>query len=868
MKENRLMKFRSIPPFLLSVAFLMGMHTFARAEAHFTARMDGLQENPPVATGATGTGSFTLSSQGLHFAVTVNGLSGPITAAHFHMASRGVNGGVLRDIAADFTGDNTAIGLWRPTDAQPLNAAAIEALERGDLYVNVHTAANPGGEIRGQVDVSAGTFFTANLTGDQENPPIAGGGRGTGTFVLHQGRSELTYKITVTGLSGGITAAHIHGGAIGANGGVIQVLAFVNGTSTGTWAGMTAAQVRELMAGNLYVNIHTAANPGGEIRGQILLSAGFGFSARIDGAQENPAVPGPQEGTGSFTLTPEGLQFDLTVSELSGPITAAHFHRAPAGVNGPVVRDILPDFGISNTASGLWRRNDAQPLTDALICDLLMGNIYVNVHTAANPGGEARGQVLLGAGNTTFTATLTGDEENPALAVNGRGTGTFRLTPAGLEYRVTVNGLTGGITAAHFHLGRIGANGGVSFTITGDFPPPPGMLTAVGVWTPASAPPLTPALIKSLLVGDLYVNVHTAANPGGEIRGQVTLASGTGLQAPMTVDQETGAPPAGGTGTASSTLTDNGLVFSVTVNNLSGAPTAEHIHNRTTGADGPVVRSLAAEWAGNHAEGVWQAIDPDPLTPALVDELLEGNCYFNVHTAAAPAGEVRGQALVGEGWGYSTSLHGGNEVGPVSTGGTGSASLTLTELGIVHAMTVDDLSSPITAAHFHNAPAGVNGAVVRDIFADFAGNSERGNWQPNDAQSLTPALICELIQGELYMNVHTTANPAGEVRGNLGSRVATGVDEGSFSGISMLMQNFPNPFVGHTAIAYRLPSEGFVTLRLYDVQGRTVATLVDGYQSAGLHEISFDANRLPSGIYLYRLESGGRVETRKLLVDR
>lgn len=860
------MKFRSIPPFLLSMAFLMGIHAAAQAEAHFTARMDGLQENPPVVTGATGTGCFTLSSQGLHFAVTVNGLSGPITAAHFHVGGRGVNGGVLRDIGAEFAGDNTAIGLWRPTDAQPLNAAAIEALERGDLYVNIHTAANPGGEIRGQVDVSAGTFFTANMTGDQENPPVAGGGRGTGTFVLHQARNELTYKITVTGLSGGITAAHIHSGAIGVNGGVMTALTFVNGTATGTWTGLTAAQVRDLLAGSLYANCHTAANPGGEIRGQILLSAGFGLSARIDGAQENPPVAGPQEGTGSFTLTPEGLQFDLTVSELSGPITAAHFHRAPAGVNGGVVRDITADFGVSNTASGLWRPSDAQPLTDALICDLLMGNIYVNVHTAANPGGEARGQILANAGNTTLTATLTGDEENPAVAVAGRGTGTFRLTAAGLEYRVTVNSLSGGITGAHFHTGRIGVNGGVALNITGDFPPGPGVLTAVGTWTPAGG--LTPALIKSLLQGDLYVNVHTAANPGGEIRGQITLASGTGLQGPMSPDQETGAPPPGGTGTTSCTLTDNGLVFSVTVDNLAGVVTGQHIHNRTTGADGGIVRDLAPEWAANHAEGVWQAIDPQPLTAALVDELLEGNCYFNVHTAAAPAGEVRGQALVGEGWGYGTILHGGNEVGPVPGRGTGTASLTLSELGIVHALTVDALSSAITAAHFHNAPAGVNGPVVRDITADFTGNSERGNWQPSDAQALTPALICELLQGELYINVHTLNNPGGEVRGNLGSRVAAGVDEASLNGLSMLMQNFPNPFAGQTAIAYRLPSEGFATLRLYDVQGRVVATLVDGYQTAGLHEVSFDADQLASGIYLYRLEAAGRVQTRKLLVGR
>ena len=74
-------------------------------------------------------------------------------------------------------------------------------------------------------------------------------------------------------------------------------------------------------------------------------------------------------------------------------ISAAHFHNAPIGANGGVVRDLGADFS-GNTASGIWTSMDAQPLTDALLKELLSGNLYVNVHTAANPGGEIRGQVV------------------------------------------------------------------------------------------------------------------------------------------------------------------------------------------------------------------------------------------------------------------------------------------------------------------------------------------------------------------------------------------------------------------------------------------------------------------------------------------
>ncbi|MEZ4651816.1 MAG: CHRD domain-containing protein [Candidatus Eisenbacteria bacterium] len=128
------------------------------------------------------------------------------------------------------------------------------------------------------------------------------------------------------------------------------------------------------------------------------------------------------EGTAAFTLTPSGLVYDITVTGLSGPITAAHFHRAPLGSNGSVVRDIGSSF-TGNTASGVWTPQDSQALTPALMCEILAGNIYVNVHTAANPAGEARGQLFLNNDRTSMTATLRGTEEEPPNATTGTGTG-------------------------------------------------------------------------------------------------------------------------------------------------------------------------------------------------------------------------------------------------------------------------------------------------------------------------------------------------------------------------------------------------------------------------------------------------------------
>ena len=81
-----------------------------------------------------------------------------------------------------------------------------------------------------------------------------------------------------------------------------------------------------------------------------------------------------------------------------------------------------------------------------------------------------------------------------------------------------------------------------------------------------------------------------------------------------------------------------------------------------------------------------------------------------------------------------------------------------------------------------------------------------------------------------------------------------------------LLPNFPNPFNPSTAITYRLSAISHVTLKVYDLLGREVGTLVSEIETPGTHEVKFDGGSLPSGIYLYTLDAGNNIETRRMVL--
>jgi hypothetical protein len=81
-------------------------------------------------------------------------------------------------------------------------------------------------------------------------------------------------------------------------------------------------------------------------------------------------------------------------------------------------------------------------------------------------------------------------------------------------------------------------------------------------------------------------------------------------------------------------------------------------------------------------------------------------------------------------------------------------------------------------------------------------------------------------------------------------------------------QNYPNPFNPSTQITYQIPERSTVRLRVFDVLGKEVATLVNTEQAGGYHSVQFDAEGLRSGVYFYTLTAGRFSSTRKMLLVR
>ncbi len=518
----------------------------------FVATLDGAQEVDPVTTTARGRAVFHVSDDhtALTYEIQIDGLTADqVLEAHLHVAPRGFNGPVVLFLAASPPASLPLRGTLHAADLIPNEDAGVEtfadliaALEAGEVYANVHTAAHLSGEIRGQVQVP--TTFTAALDGAQEVPAVDTSATGQATFVLGADERSLTYTVDTTGLDPAqILQAHLHVAPPTFNGDVVLFLAHGPPADLPLRGILTAADllpkanagvltfadfVAALYAGDAYANLHTVAHSGGEVRGQLRGPAVF--PGTLSGDQEVPPVLTAASGRGQLALSTDEqeLRFALAVTGLGeDDITQAQLHIAPRGSNGPPVF-VLADSGFTGLRLGRLTEDDLMPNAAAgiesladVVAAIKSGAAYFNIQTTGNPDGELRGQVR---GPTTFRAQLDGAQEVPAVATSatGRGQVVLGADATSLRYAISSSLPQAQISEAHVHVGPAGDNGPVAFFLAEDgfSGTKVGRLTADDFLAPPGVPTVAD-FVAALEGGNTYLNIHTQTHADGEIRGQL-----------------------------------------------------------------------------------------------------------------------------------------------------------------------------------------------------------------------------------------------------------------------------------------------------------------------------------------------------------
>ena len=257
--------------FILAFSFTV----FSQVHTYTNIPISGDQENPSTGSSGTGTfnGTYDETTMELIFTVNFSGLSGTTTASHFHgPAVPDSNAGVQIGIS----GFPTGVTSGSISDTVTLNETQEADLLAGLWYINIHSSAFPGGEVRGQLLESGGIHYFTHLplSGDQENPSTGSSGTGTFTGRYNEATMELIFTVDFSGLTGTTTASHFHGPAVAdSNAGVqIGLSGFPTGVTSGSFSDtvtLNGAQEADLLAEKWYINIHTSAFGGGEIRGQL-----------------------------------------------------------------------------------------------------------------------------------------------------------------------------------------------------------------------------------------------------------------------------------------------------------------------------------------------------------------------------------------------------------------------------------------------------------------------------------------------------------------------------------------------------------------------------------------------------------------------
>lgn len=784
--------------FFLGITLL----TFSlQAQNTFVANLAGRNEVTPVVSMASGEVTLQMVGEELIVSGSFSNLSDELATdiqggAHLHMGYAGQNGGILQGLTVTPDADLKGGTFEAASNTFPLTAEMRTAILERRVYVNIHSLAHPGGELRGQfLNTEAQNYYTSNLFGSNEVPSVVS--RGHGALVIEIQGTTLRITGSFADLEGTFDpsvmgGAHLHLADTGGNGSIyLPITATVDPdgksgvfTLEDNTVLLEGAQLSAFSARNLYANIHTSAYPSGEIRGQVVGQALVLLRARMSGSNQIPVLNTIGDGVIHTEIFPDSsIVVSGSVNRLSSAIDnniqgGMHIHQGLAGESGGILQALSLVFTGDMKGGTLTPPNNTYQADAATLEALMSRSSYVNVHTVNYGGGELRGQNLP-EGNAFFHGFVSGNSSAPAHASTGTGlimaewrgdqlvlSGSFDQLLSAVD-----TDIQGGI---HLHSAMIGSNGPIAFNLNM-------LLDEDGMGAQLMADSnvytLNEDQIQQLMDRGMYVNVHTQNYPGGEVRAQLLHEATTFYIAPLSGAGQTPPLETNAFGTVAIEISeDRGYVTGSFAGLTSDFNTevGAHIHNGMAGQDSDIRFPLNVTLGADNRSGVFLAADNTlNIDFNQRSDLALRKNYVNIHSLTQPSGAIRGQILPLATAYFTTSLLPGNEPVPINSEARGAVKLELTGNTLKASGSFRSLSGLLAldingGAHIHVGRAGESGEIAFPLKASNTGNLLGGLFTTADNTfTLTEDQIDLLFDNNYYINIHSATATSGEIRSQI-----------------------------------------------------------------------------------------------------
>lgn len=785
---------------LLSVLALV-LIGFPLSAQQYHAVLSGNQEVPVVTSMAHGEVMGRVSNGDLILWGSFDMLSDEVDTtiaggAHIHLGLAGQNGGVAFPINLTLDTDLMGGTIDSANNRFSLTANQLTALEGRALYVNLHTKAYSGGELRGQLLPGSDAVYHALARGSNATHRVISNGHGAILLELHD--TTLVVSGSFNDLEGDFNEAvaggiHLHGALPGENGGIgLSLQTTLDPDLRGgilipdsNTFQIPSNAIVALKNNGWYLNIHTQASAAGELRGQVLPIHQATFRVFLSGLNQNPSIQSSGHGQLIFAYKDDSLvvsgHFDDLSSMADTTIAGgAHIHLGLPGRNGGVVHPLNVNYDTDLMGGDILPSENAFGLRAVDISSLFNRELYVNIHTQQHGSGELRGQILPMA-NYYFSAYLTGSQEvhdvvsrgdaKLQLEVNGS-----MLTTSGSFSRLSSALDTSILGGVHIHQAATGENGGVvvplnstneSDLLSGRFMPSNNQIE------------MSEGLLDTMAMRWHYANIHTANYGAGELRGQIIPEANRLLHAKLSGAAQLTPVNTGGHGAV---LVDyhsgiNSFYVSGSFQGLSSEVDetiagGAHLHNAEVASNGGIWHRLTSVLESDKLSGYFMAADNNwTLNSNASDTLFNRMNYLNIHTTNHGSGELRGQVVPISKAYYSANMGAMNVVQPIPSNAGGKIQAELHGSKLVIYGGFDMLDSEIDTtiaggAHLHVGYAGENGSLsevlVLDLHNDIFGADVLA--EENEIE-LSQLQMKALEEGLIYVNVHTRDHRAGALRG-------------------------------------------------------------------------------------------------------